>query len=127
MRKMFALLAVFALLALAAVAYGSPPTKQTTKIQKTEKITIIKTVTADASAVASRDAEARTVEAVAVNYMQTAPVVGVAKTDNTTVINRHSASPPERLSLGNAESRATMTYEWASLLAYILNNGFCST
>lgn len=120
MRKTVALLAVFALLALAAIAYGSPPTK----IQKIEKTTVISTVSKDATGVTAtaRPAQAaRTVEAVAINYMQTAPVVGVAKTDNTTVVNRHSASPPERLNSGNTVKDATYERDGAAATSgYVL-------
>jgi hypothetical protein len=107
MRKTLVLLAVGALLALSAVVFGSPPTKT----EKTfKKIQIVKTdSTADTSAVAPRDAEARTVETFGAQtlnkYVQTAPAVGV--TDFAATVNRHSLSPPRSLNLGNAESRAT--------------------
>lgn len=98
MRKTLALLALAGILALSAIAFGSPPRQKKTVKKNTQIVTVAKTDathTADTSAVAARDAEARTVEA--------APVVMLDKTAESNIgarhvlaANRYAVSPPAR-------------------------------
>lgn len=116
MRKTLVLLALAAMLALSAAVFGSPPTvKREKTFKKIQTVKIVKTIAADTSAVATRDAEARTVEAAHVVTLNSneltatlsignvAPIVSAAETPRVAA-NRYDASPPERLT-GNAESR----------------------
>lgn len=98
MRKALALLALVGLFALMSVALGSPPTKAKQET-KTTICTVAQTDaihTADTSAVAARDAEARTVEAVtATNEAMTG--AQTATIGNALTVSPQTAAPPERL------------------------------
>lgn len=113
MRKTLVLLALAGLLALSAAVFGSPPTKaktlKKTLIVKTEKAVTIST--ADTSAVAPRDAEARTVETGNLQTMNSNDLaagnayhaLGVETGDYMSA-QRYAVGPPD-LGKGSAEAR----------------------
>jgi hypothetical protein len=116
MRKTLALLALVGVFALTAIAFGSPPTEKRETVSKNTRISTVKTdaanVTADTSAVATRDPGARTVEAApaaTLNPNETAENGTAHDVSAAVAANRCAVSPPERLQNVVAERDVSLT------------------
>ena len=115
MRKTLALLALAGLMALSVAAFDSPPTEKKETVKKNTSICTVKS--ADTSAVAARDAEARTVAETSNETFIAQAGTGVIAADPPTYTNanRYDVSPPERLQAGGtrrAADRLDFKYDW---------------